>query len=174
MNPEKKWYALLTRSHFEKHVCTAVAKKSVEIFLPTIKKPSQRKDRRVMIDAPLFPGYVFVNISNEPGEQLKILKTVGAVRILGYNNRPIAIPTTQIESLKIITGHDNSIITGSENLLEKGEPVLVTRGVFAGLQGEFLRYKGADRVMIRIETLGQFAGAEISREDIEKLPEIMS
>ncbi|MFO7748872.1 MAG: UpxY family transcription antiterminator [Desulfobacteraceae bacterium] len=174
MNPEKKWYALLTRSHFEKHVCTAVEKKSVEIFLPTIKKPSQRKDRRIMIDAPLFPGYVFINISEEPGEQLTVLKTPGAVRILGYNNCPIAIPSAQIDSLRIITGQDNTVITGSEGLLEKGEAVLVTQGPFAGLQGEFLRYKGTDRVMIRVQTLGQFAGVEICREDIEKLPEIMS
>jgi len=170
MKNEKKWYALLTRSHFENTVHSAISRKSIETFLPIIKKQSRRKDRRIIIDAPLFPGYLFVNISEAPEEQLMVLKTIGAVRILGYNNRPVEIPKAQIDSLKIITEHDANIVTGTDKSLKQGEMVLVTQGIFTGLQGEFIRYKGKDRVIIKIETMGQFAGVEISKEDIEKLP----
>lgn len=174
MSMEKKWYALLIRSHCEKIVCQSVLKKSIDVFAPTIKKQSRRKDRNIMIDVPLFPGYIFVNISSTPAEQLKVLKSFGAVRILGYNDCPVAIPAKQIESLKIITGQDKTIITGKDSSLTRGESVIVTQGVFAGLQGEFLRYKGKERVIIKLEALGQFAGVEINKEDLEKLPDIMS
>ena len=88
MTSDKNWYALLTRSRFENVVTKSIQKKSIEVFLPKIKVKSKRRDRRLVIDVPLFPGYVFVNISLDPREQLHVLKTMGAVRLLGYQNGP--------------------------------------------------------------------------------------
>jgi len=50
----------------------------------------------------------------------------------------------------------------------------VVYGPFAGVIGTFARYKGKGRVIVNIEALGQFAGVDVSEEDIEKLPEILS
>jgi hypothetical protein len=50
----------------------------------------------------------------------------------------------------------------------------VVYGPFTGVIGTFVRYRGKGRVIVNIEALGQFAGAEVSEEDIEKLPEILS
>lgn len=171
---EKNWYALLTKSKFENVVHNAIQKKSIDVFLPKIKVPSKRKDRKLMIDIPLFPGYVFVQTTLEAEEHLRILKTVGAVRLLGYNDGPVPVPSDQIESLKIITNTSQEILTGSGAQLKKGQPVMVVRGPFAGVRGEFIRYKGKQRVIIKIDALAQFAGIEISHEDIERLPAILS
>jgi len=174
MKLTKQWYALLTRSRFENVVHDKIVQKSIHVFLPKIKVKSQRKDRNKMIHVPLFPGYVFVNISPAPQEQLMVLKTMGAVRLLGYKEGPVAIPDDHIESLKIITGSGLDIITGSGTCLAKGDPVLVVNGPMTGATGEFLQYKGKGRVIIKIEALGQFAGVEIDEADIEKTPHITS
>lgn len=174
MNLDKKWYALLTRSRFENVVYDHITKKAVEAFLPKIKKKSKRKDRHQIIDIPMFPGYIFVNITLEPQEQLNVLKTIGAVRFLGYQSGPVPIPTDQVKSLKIVTGSGMDVITGEGVPLKPGDRVLVVQGPFTGVQGDFIRYKGKNRVIINIETLGQFAGIEIDENDIEELPAIMS
>ncbi len=174
MTNDKHWYTLLTKSRFENVVYTGIIKKSLDVFLPKIKVRSKRKDRKLMIDVPLFPGYVFVNISLDPYEQLKVLKTYGAVRILGSNAGPIPVPDEQIESLRIITGTGLDVLTGAGARLKRGEMVQVIAGPFAGVRGEFIRYKGKNRVVIHIETLGQFAGVEINEDDIERLPMILS
>ncbi|SLM33275.1 Transcriptional antiterminator (SH3-like protein) [Desulfamplus magnetovallimortis] len=172
---EKQWFTLLTRSRFENIVTDMIKKKSIEVFLPTIRVRSRRKDRNLMINAPLFPGYLFVNISLDPREQLKVLKTTGAVRLLGSQQKPLPVPDTHIESLKIITRSGTDIITDSvTSVLKKGEPVLIINGPMAGATGEFMQYKGKGRVIIRIEALGQFAGVEIDEADLEKLPPIFS
>lgn len=175
MHLKKEWFALLTRSRFENVVTEMIQKKSISVFLPKIKVKSKRKDRHKMIDVPLFPGYTFVNISKDPREQLSVLKTVGAVRLLGAAQGPIPIPENHIESLKIVTGSGSEIITGflGPNF-QKGDPVMIVNGPMAGAKGEFLNYKGEDRVIIRIEALGQFAGVEIDAEDIETVPPILS
>ena len=172
MKLTQQWYALLTRSRFENVVHDKIVQKSIPVFLPKIKVKSQRKDRHKMIHVPLFPGYVFVNIPPTPQEQLRVLKTMGAVRLLGYTGGPVPIPDDHIESLKIITGSGLEIITGSGTNLAKGDPILVVNGPMTGASGQFLQYKGKGRVIIKIEALGQFAGVEIDEQDIEKTPHI--
>ena len=54
------WYALHTRSRFEKKVYDSLCGKSLEAFLPRVEVMSRRKDRRKRIMVPIIPGYVFV------------------------------------------------------------------------------------------------------------------
>ncbi len=168
------WFALLTKSNFEKTVYAGVIKKKIPAFLPVMRRKSLRKDRRLMIEAPLFPGYIFVQSTVFPADQLTILKTAGAVRLLGNQSGPIAVPDTQIESLKILTSSDIDLVTGASVQIKKGDPVLIIDGPLAGLRGEFIRYRGKDRVVVRIDLLGRYAGTEIDESKIEKLPALLA
>jgi transcription antitermination factor NusG len=58
--------------------------------------------------------------------------------------------------------------------LKTGDKVMVVYGPFAGVVGTFVRYGGKGRVIVNIEALGQYAGVEISEEDIERIPKILS
>lgn len=149
-----------------------LVKKSIEVFLPKIQVRSKRRDRKAMIRVPLFPGYLFVKSDLNPYKHLEILKTVGAVRLIGNKDGPIPVPSETIKSLEIMIGGNNTVITGSR--FKKGDRVVVVYGPFTGVIGTFVRYRGKGRVIVNIEALGQFAGAEVSEEDIEKLPDILS
>ena len=167
------WFALLTRSNFEKKTYDILVQKKIPTFLPKIKRKSIRKDRNLMVEAPLFPGYIFVQSSFKPKDQLNVLKTVGAVRLLGNQNGPIPVPEFQIESLRILTNSNVDLISGTSVQLRKGDPVMIIEGPLAGVKGEFIHYKGESRVVIRVEVLGQYAGTEIEKSKIEKLPDIL-
>ena len=41
----------------------------------------------------------------------------------------------------------------------------------AGVKGEFARYKGKGRVVIKIGVLGQYAGVEVKEDNVEKVPD---
>jgi len=146
-------------------------KKSIEVFLPKVQVKSKRRDRKAMIRVPLFPGYLFVKSDLNPNEHLEIVKTVGAVRLIGNKDGPIPVPSDTIKSLEIMVGENNPVITGTR--FKKGERVMVVYGPFTGVIGTFVRYRGKGRVIVNIEALGQFAGVDVSEEDIEKLPEIL-
>lgn len=168
------WFALLTRSNFEQTVFDQIQKKKVDVFLPKTRKPSKRKDRKLMIEIPLFPGYLFVKSSFESADQLVVLKTTGAVRLLGNTKGPVPVPETHIESLKLMTSANTDLITGSCIRLQKGDPVMVLEGPMAGLKGEFFEHKGGGRVIIKIDLLGQYAGVEMDADNVEKIPDILS
>jgi transcriptional antiterminator NusG len=166
------WYVLHTKSRFENVVNEGLIKKSIEVFLPKVQVRSKRRDRKAMIKVPLFPGYLFVKSDLNPYEHLEIVKTVGAVRLIGNKDGPIPVPFDTIKSLEIMVGENNTVITGTR--FKKGERVVVVYGPFTGVTGTFVRYRGKGRVIVNIEALGQFAGVDVSEEDIEKLPEILS
>ena len=168
----RSWYVLHTKSRFENIVNEGLAKKSIEVFLPKIKVRSKRRDRKVMIQVPLFPGYVFVKTDLNPYEHIEIVKTVGAVRIIGYKDGPLAVPQESIESLKIMVAGNSSVTTGTQ--FKKGDMVMVINGHFAGVTGTFIRYKGRkERIVVYIEALGQFASVEVSEDDVEIIPGIL-
>jgi transcriptional antiterminator NusG len=165
------WYVLHTKSRFENVVNEGLINKSIEVFLPKIQVKSKRRDRKAMIRVPLFPGYLFVKTDLNPYEHLEIVKTVGAVRLIGNKDGPIPVPSDAIKSLEIMVGGNNPVITGTR--FKKGDRVVVAYGPFTGVIGTFVRYRGKGRVIVNIEALGQFAGVEVNEEDIEKLPEIL-
>jgi len=165
------WYVLHTKSRFETVVNDALIKKSFEVFLPKILVKSRRRDRRLMIRAPLFPGYLFLKTSLQSPEHIEILKTGGAVRLIGNKEGPIPVATETIESLKIMVAGDNKVFTGTR--FKKGDPVTVVYGPFTGLTGTFVQYKGKGRVIVTIEALRQFAAVDVSEDDVEKLPKIL-
>jgi transcription elongation factor/antiterminator RfaH len=167
----RAWYALHTKSRFENVVNDGLSKKSMEVFLPKIKVKSKRRDRRLMIHVPLFPGYIFVKTDLNPTEHIEILKTTGAVRLVGNNNGPLSITDQTIDSLKIMVSTDQLIETGSR--FKKGDRVMVVEGPFSGVVGTFVSYKGRGRVLVNIEALGQYAAVDVSEDDVEKIPEIL-
>ncbi|MFC1816356.1 transcription termination/antitermination protein NusG [Thermodesulfobacteriota bacterium] len=172
MNKHNCWYVLHTKSRFENVVNEGLLKKSMEAFLPKIKVKSKRRDRKMMIRIPLFPGYLFVKTDLNPHEHIEIVKTVGAVRLVGTKDGPIPVPAETIESLKIMVAGDHSVTTGSR--FQKGDRVMVVYGPFTGVNGIFIRYRGTNRVVVYIEALGQYAQVEVNEDDVEILPKILS
>lgn len=167
------WFVLLTRSNFERTVYNSILKKKIQAFLPQIRRKSIRRDRHLMVEYPLFPGYIFVRSTQQAADQLTILKTTGAVRLLGNQTGPVAVPDIQIESLKILTSSNLDLITGSNISLKTGDPVMIIEGPLAGFKGEFIRHKGKGRVIIKVDLLNQYAGTEIEEDKIEKLPGLL-
>lgn len=161
------WYVLHTKSRAEKVVNEILVKKSIEVFLPSVNVRSKRKDRKVMLNLPLFPGYLFVKSDLQAHEHLSILKTPGAVKLIGNKEGPVPVETSVVESLKIMVSTGESILTGTQ--FRKGERVMVIRGPFTGVTGIFSKYRGEGRVIVFIDILGQSASVEVDEEDIERL-----
>lgn len=168
----RSWYALHTKSRFENVVNEGLAKKTLEVFLPKITVKSSRRDRHKMIRVPLFPGYIFVRTDLNPYEHVEILKTTGAVRLIGSAQGPVPIADASVESLRIMVSTDGEVITGTR--FKKGDRVMVVSGPFAGVTGIFSSYRGDGRVIVNIEALGQFAAVNVDGSEVEKLPEILS
>ena len=164
-----KWYALHTRSHFEQKVYDGLRGKSIETFLPRIQVMSRRKDRRKKILVPLLPGYVFVQTDLNPEEHLRILKTTGIVRMIGFKGKPVPANEDEISSLMILDGTDRTV--QNHDYMKKGDRVMIMEGPLKGLVGFYLRHSGRhDKVVVSVELLQRSLEVEIEGWALEKVP----
>ena len=96
------WYVAYTSANHEKRVAEQFSLRSVEHFLPLYEAKRRWKDRRMKLELPLFPGYVFVRMSLR--DRLKVLQVPGVARLVGFNGQPAAIPDNEIEALRASLG----------------------------------------------------------------------
>jgi transcription elongation factor/antiterminator RfaH len=157
-----QWYAVCTRSNHEKCAATHLEQRSIEHFLPLYESVRQWKDRRKRLECPLFPGYLFVRIPLQ--ERLRVLVTPGVVRLVGFDNRPAALPDQEIEALRNVLVH--GVHSEPHPYLSVGRRVRITRGALAGMEGVLLRKKGRVRLVLSIDLIRQSAMIEVDSADV--------
>lgn len=133
------WYAVHTKSRQENKVFTGLCQRSVDVFLPKMEVWSKRKDRKKRINVPMFPGYLFIELSDMTSERkLDVLTTPGVVRILGKpdGSKPVPVPDDQIEAIRRLM---NSKIDIQTCVYPKaGERARITDGPFKDIEGVVL------------------------------------
>ena len=163
-----KWYAIHTRSHFEQKVYDGLRGKSIETFLPRIQVMSRRKDRRKKLLVPLLPGYVFVRTDLNADEHLKILKTPGLVRIIGFKGKPVPANEEEVSSLMVLDGTDHTV--QNRSYMSKGNRVRIMEGPLKGLVGFYIRHSGRkNKVIVSVELLQRSLEVEIEDWALEKV-----
>src|SRR5258706_13976074 len=95
---ERRWYAAYTCAQHEKRVAEQLTQRSLENFLPQYGSVRRWKDRRVKLQLPLFPGYVFVRLALR--ERLRVLEMPSVARLVGFTRHPTALPDKEIEALR--------------------------------------------------------------------------
>src|SRR5437879_4480246 len=95
---EPHWYATYTCAQHEKRVAAELGMREVEHFLPLYSSVRRWKDRRVQLELPLFPGYVFVRLALR--DRLRVLQIPSVVRLVGFSGHPTPLPDSEIETLR--------------------------------------------------------------------------
>jgi transcription antitermination factor NusG len=162
---ERQWFALFTRSHHEKRVAKYLAEREIEHFLPLYQEQHQWSHyRKVTVDLPLFPNYIFVKISRQ--ERTRTLEVPGAVSFVGQRNIPTPLPPLEIEPLRV------GLRPGSYQphpYLQAGTKVRVDRGPMAGVQGIIVRNKNSCRVVLSLDLIMRSVAVEVDACDLEPL-----
>lgn len=160
---EERWYAAYTIANHEKRVAKQLADRCVEHYLAAYESVRRWKDRRVKLEIPLFPGYVFVRLALS--ERLKVVQVPGVVRLVGFNGVPAALPEEEIEALR--TGLERGLRAEPHPYLTVGRRVCILRGPFAGLQGVLLRRKGSLRVVLSLDLIQRSVSVDVDASDVK-------
>lgn len=146
------WYAIYTKPRAEKKVFERLTLSGFDAYLPMVTSVREWSDRKKEISIPLISSFVFVNVSKEL--LFETLKIQGSLRVLRYLGKPAVIRDYEIENLKILMNDTTQFSTIENSVFEKGEPVEVISGPFAGLKGQSVTTQGKHRIIIDIEAIG--------------------
>jgi transcription antitermination factor NusG len=150
------WFVLFVRANQEKKTAQRLASYDVEHFLPCYRSLRQWKDRRVFLDMPLFPGYIFVRLPYL--ERMKVLTLPNVVGLVGNKNSPSLVSAEEIDSIR------RGIEFGKaapHPLLIAGQRVVIISGALSGIQGILLRAQNSTRVVVAIEPIARSFAVEV-------------
>jgi transcription antitermination factor NusG len=151
------WYALHVRPRYEKQISQILKSKGFEEFLPLYTSRRRWSDRWKTVEFPLFPGYMFCRLNEEI--RLPVLTIPGVICIVGVGGHWIPVSEQEIQAvLKIVK---SGLAAEPWPYLKSGQRVLIAEGKLAGLEGIFLKKKGAHRLVITIELLQRSVAVEI-------------
>lgn len=160
---DERWYAAQTCAHHEKRVQEQLRQRSVEAYLPLYSSMRRWKDRRVHLELPLFPGYVFVRLALR--DRLQVLQTPSVVRLVGFGGQPTALPDEEIDSLR--QGLARDLCIEPHPYLKVGQRMRVRTGPLQGLEGILVRKKKNSRFVISLDLIMRSVAVEIDMAELE-------
>jgi len=150
------WFVLFVRAHQEKMTAQRLAGYEVQHYLPCYRSVRQWKDRRVTLEVPLFPGYVFVRLPFL--ERARVLSLPNVVGLVGGRNVPAVITAEEIDCIRRGVQFGNASPHPS---LVVGQRVMITSGVLRGMRGILLRNQNNTRVVVSIEAIARSFAVEV-------------
>jgi transcription antitermination factor NusG len=159
---EPHWYVAQTYSRHEKRVAEQLNARGIENFLPLYETVSRWKDRRVRVQLPLFPGYVFVRVPLR--ERLRALEVPSVARLVGFGGLPVPMPNDEMEAMQ--NGLTGQLRAEPHPYLTVGRRLRINFGPLAGLQGILLRKKGSYRFVLSVELIQRSIVVDVDGADI--------
>jgi transcriptional antiterminator RfaH len=159
------WYAVHCQRLKEWQAAAALETLlGLAVYVPEIR----RRSRGRVQHAPFFPGYIFVRANFTIVASSKINATPGVLRLVAFDNRPLAIPEPVIDQIYTqvteLNAHGGMLI----HRFQPGDTVRLKVGPFRGLEAQFLGpMKPSERVQVLIEFLGSLREADVRIDDLE-------
>jgi transcription antitermination factor NusG len=156
------WYAIYTAPRHEKTVVKRLDAQHIENYLPLYSAAREWHGRKVRVELPLFPSYVFAKM--RASDKGSVLALTGVIRLVGFNNSAAVLSDDEIDRLKA-----SLAIYKAEPypFLKVGRCVRVKSGPFAGIEGRILRRKGGMRLVLSLEFIQSAIIVELDAGEIQ-------
>jgi len=161
---ENPWHVLHVIANHEKRVAQHLVVRSLEHYLPLYTERSQWSDRSVLLERPLFTGYVFARFS--PQTRLSVITIPGVLRLLG-NDEGNTVSAVEIDRIR--DGLASGCLLRPHRGISLGTRVRVREGVFDGVEGVVTEFRRQCRVIIAIAAIQQSYSLEVGLDDVEIL-----
>ena len=171
-----KWFAIRVTYSREMALKGYLDQYRIESFIPMHYKEFIKGERKVRKLVPVIHNLVFVRLNREKMDEIK--KEISLKVPLRYimdreKHEPLVVPDRQMSSFIAVAGaYDEQVVYLDSQVvsLREGDRVRITGGVFAGVEGVFLRVKGDRRVVVSIEGVMAVATAFVHPSLIERIP----
>ena len=158
-----EWWVAHTKSRNEKALAHDLIRRGISYFLPMSWKVRRKSRRTVRSLLPLFAGYLFC--CGRENDRIELLRTDRVANVIEV--------TDQDEIIKELLQIEQALRAGAPLIPHKyvktGQKCRVTAGPLLGLEGVVAQMRGAMRLVLQVDMLGQAASVEIDMDMIETL-----
>ena len=158
-----EWWVAHTKSRNEKALAHDLIRRGINYFLPMSWKVSRKSRRTTKSLLPLFAGYLFC--CGKENDRLELLRTDRVANVIEV--------VDQKKFMKELLQIEQALRAGAplvpHKYVKAGQKCRVTAGPLLGLEGVVVRTRGAMRLVLQVDMLGQAASVEIDLDMIETL-----
>lgn len=159
---ERGWWVLHTRPRQEKSLARSLYAGELPFFLPLIENRVRVRKGFVTSQLPLFPGYVFVHLSQE--ERLKAMSSGRVVNSL----RAVDESQLRRDLIQVHRLLQSGLPIAPEHRMAPGAMVEIQSGPLAGLRGKIVQEASQKRFVVAVDFIQR--GASVLLDGAALMP----
>jgi transcription elongation factor/antiterminator RfaH len=126
------WFVVQTKPRQEDTAFANLQQQGYTAYLPRLAVPRRRREQWVTVSEPLFPGYVFVQLTPGKDDPAPIRSTLGARGLVRFGQYTPQVDDTLIAFFREHE-HAQQAEQPASTPFQPGNPVTILKGPFAGL-----------------------------------------
>ena len=162
-NLEKKWFIVQIKPNSYNSAIQNLERQGFDTFLPKMQITQRQKQKFIIKDVYVFPGYMFVCFDPSIISCTRINSTYGVSKILAFNKKPAEISYNLILSLKNNYEKTDSLM--SKESLKKGDTIKFNSGPFLDLIARIENVDSANRIWVFLDIMGGYKKLKIEQKE---------
>ena len=150
MTVSPEWYLLQTKARQESLARDNLERQRYRSWLPRLRVRRPRSERI----EPLFPGYLFVQLSPDVDDFGPIRSTVGVLRLVKFSAAYARVPNAWVNDLRSRANADD-VCDMPHKPIAPGDNVEIVDGALAGYEAVVAELRGRDRVALLLKVAGR-------------------
>lgn len=155
------WYALKVRTRSEPVAVAALRNRGFHPYAPTIAERRRYCDRVSVVQAPIFPGYLFCQLDLR--RKVPVLSTPMVEYIVSFAGAPAVVPDVEIDAVRRV------VEAGARPrpYLAVGQRIRIEYGALAGIEGILEKIGKEHRLVVSVHLLQRSVALEIDEDRIQ-------
>ncbi|MCW3466243.1 UpxY family transcription antiterminator [Chitinophaga nivalis] len=119
-----QWEIIYTRPHYERRVSQALSGRGIEVYLPLLLIRKKWRDRVKYLECPLFPNYLFVNIT--PAHYNEVFTVTGVVKYVSFEGKHAVVSPRELNAIRILVEIQHDFVKGNKQRIYSTENLYPT------------------------------------------------
>jgi transcription antitermination factor NusG len=155
------WFVAHTRPRREKKLQQFCEREGISVTLPCYRSVRKYRGKKVVFQKPLFPGYVFLQLS--PAQRQPVFQSDHVANLLVVHDQAQFVQ--QLGEILKALDLDLEIYLAPE--IGPGMRVKVKSGPLRGLEGWVEQRYGMTTVLLRLDFIAQAAAVKLQADELE-------
>ena len=158
---ELLWFVAHTRPRCEKKVVEFCGREQISTTLPCYQAAHKYRGKTVVFRKPLFPGYVFLQLTND--QRRTIYQSDYVANLLEVIDQDLF----KSQLAEILHALDTDLEIRLAPAIGQGMRVKIKHGPLRGIEGWVEERYGMNTVLLRLDFIGQAAAVKVDATDLE-------
>lgn len=161
----ESWYLLYCKRGQLARAQEHLQRQGVPSFSPMYQVEKIVRGKKTVIDEPLFPNYLFIELDPERIHTTTISATRGVSHFIRFGKMPVTVPFSLIKNLMM----QPKLQMRAPSMPKCGDKVFITEGIFEGLEAIYAEPDGETRSILLLNLINQKVEHKISNTQFEKI-----